>query len=149
MTAAPVTLATLRAAVPPDVLVRDFYVPDGHYGFSFALDPARHAGHRAAILINRAVPAHEQLFTLAHELGHVVRHIGQPGACPGEQAEKEADAFAAALLAGERAPRPPAPAVRTVRPRRTLLTRSAGSDTLEGQSRHTNGAGPVDSRSGA
>lgn len=87
------TLAALRALLAPLAQVVDYYDPAGHYGYSWPLP-----GGRAAIALNRAAPPAEQLWTLAHEAGHVVCHILPGGARPGPQAEKEADAFAAALL---------------------------------------------------
>ena len=77
------------------------------YGYSFALDFARHRKH-AALFLDMSSPAPEVFITAFHEAGHILLHIlppqyqtevsharlGGPGPRPGTQAEVEADLFA-------------------------------------------------------
>lgn len=50
---------------------------------------------RPMFLLNKDLPADNQRFVLAHELGHMIMHEGHP---PPDTAEREADAFAEELL---------------------------------------------------
>lgn len=50
-------------------------------------------GRRPVLMMNRHAPGDRQRFTLAHETGHAVMHD-----LPGEEAETQADRFAAELL---------------------------------------------------
>lgn len=51
------------------------------------------ADRRPLFLLNTSAPADRQRFTLAHEVGHAVMHLG-----PREDQEREADRFASELL---------------------------------------------------
>lgn len=51
-------------------------------------------GRVPILIVSRGLPGDRQRFTIAHELGHLVMHR-----LPGDDQEREADAFAAALLA--------------------------------------------------
>jgi Zn-dependent peptidase ImmA (M78 family)/transcriptional regulator with XRE-family HTH domain len=59
------------------------------------------AGRPPVLVVNSGLPGDRQRFTVAHELGHLVMHR-----LPGEDQEREADAFAAELLAPAEQVRP-------------------------------------------
>lgn len=54
-----------------------------------------HPGSGPLFVVNAGLSPERQRFVLAHEIGHMVMHEGEP---PRETAEKEADAFAEELL---------------------------------------------------
>jgi Zn-dependent peptidase ImmA (M78 family) len=75
---------------------------------------ARRPGMPPVIGVNSAHPMTRQRFTIAHEIGHLVMHVGQPlivdklvrvnlrrAALPSTSVEIEANRFAAALLMPE------------------------------------------------
>lgn len=66
------------------------------------LESSDHPVARATIFVNRLEPARRQRFTVAHELGHLMKHsvgeLWRDTNYRGDPREREANNFAAALL---------------------------------------------------
>lgn len=91
MPAGPVAdLVELVESTGTPVLLRDL----GHEKLRAMSMPSGRNDGGQIIILNNSLPASAQRFSLAHEVGHLVMHDGTGS----ESMEKEADAFASALL---------------------------------------------------